>query len=351
VIEFIDSYNEEYEAFNQGHPKGTIFQSYLWHAVKTAWQWRAVVVRKDGKITGEMSVLIRRVPGTKLSLLYSTRGPVCDPHDKETLQELTEGIRKLAKEEHAYLLSIDPDIPFEDEEFKEIMKSLGYNLKPVAIHFENIQPQFVVRLSLTGKTPEEVLANLKGKTRYNIRVAERKGVEVRVCDESALDDFVRLMEVTGERDDFTTRPKEYFAQMMRALGEHVRLYMAYSDGEAIAGTICAQYGNKTWYLYGASSNSHREKMPNYLVQWNMITWAMENGCDVYDFRGISGTDDPNHPLAGLWRFKSGWGAEKTQFVGEFEYIFNPAIYKFMKFALPKAQSLGGLLRKAKKLLH
>ena len=122
--------------------------------------------------------------------------------------------------------------------------------------------------------------------------------------------------------------------MLDALGAHARLYMAYADGAAIAGAIAAQYGNKTWYLYGASANVHRDKMPNYLLQWRMIEWALEAGCDVYDFRGVAAEQPADPALAGLWRFKSGWGAAHVTFVGEYELVVRPAANAVVRRALP-----------------
>ena len=324
MIEYLDGWSAEYEAFVAAHPKGTLFQSRLWSGVKPAWRWRAVLVRRGGELCAAMAVLIRPVPGTPWRLLYAPRGPVCNTHDAAALRELTEGVRVLARQERACALKLDPDVPMEDAEFRAIMERLDYRLAPETGGFERIQPQHVARLDLCGKTKTDLLAGMKQKMRYNIRLAERRGVEVRVCGAEALDDFHALMRVTGARDGFCIRPKAYFARMLDALGAHARLYMAYADGAAIAGAIAAQYGNKTWYLYGASANVHRDKMPNYLLQWRMIEWALEAGCDVYDFRGVAAEQPADPALAGLWRFKSGWGAAHVTFVGEYELVVRPA---------------------------
>lgn len=97
------------------------------------------------------------------------------------------------------------------------------------------------------------------------------------------------------------------------------------------GIIPIMYGDKTWYLYGASSNEHRNLMPNYLLQWYMIKDAIKNKCSMYDFRGVSGVVDENHPQYGLYRFKKGFGAEFTEFIGEIYINFKPTTYKMYKF--------------------
>lgn len=153
-------------------------------------------------------------------------------------------------------------------------------------------------------------------------------------------DFHRIMVETGSRDGFMIRPESYFADMLTNLGDDVRLYMAYTEeGEPIAGTIAVHVGNKVWYLYGASSNAHRNLMPNYLLQWEMIRWAIENKCDIYDFRGISGDLSEDNHLYGLYRFKSGFNAEFTEFVGEYRYVFHPLAFKFIEHAIPMAKKV------------
>ena len=169
-------------------------------------------------------------------------------------------------------------------------------------------------------TEDELMASFHQKWRYNIRLAVKKGVEVRVCGKEMVPDFARIMLTTGVRDGFVTRPPEYFANMLDNLGEHARLYMAFHEGQPIAGTLAIHYGDKVWYLYGASSNEHRNLMPNYLLQWSMIQWAVETGCSVYDFRGVSGDISEDNPLYGLYKFKKGFGGDFTEFVGEYDLV-------------------------------
>ena len=336
-MEFLDLNNSvavsEYEDFIKSSEKGNFAQSVLWAKLKSEWKFEAVIVRgDDGAIKGTMGVLVRRVPVFRATMLYSPRGPVCDVHDGDTIMRLAEGVRALAKKHNAYILKIDPDVKSDDKEFVSLCEKAGFVLPKQSLNFEGIQPRYVFRLYLEGRNEEELLASFHQKTRYNIRVAIKKGVTVKIEDKSKIPDFHRIMLETGIRDDFVIRPAAYFERMLDCLGDHARLYMAYLDGEPIAGTIAIQYGDKVWYLYGASSNSHRNYMPNYLLQYEMIKWAVDVGARVYDFRGVSGDLSEDNPLYGLYRFKKGYNGEFTEFVGEMQMVFKPFTNKFLKFA-------------------
>ena len=318
----------EYEAFVQSHPKGNFVQSYLWGKQKPMWQWDAIAVRgEDGAIRGSLAVMTRKVPGIGRTLMYGCRGPVCDLDDRETFSQLLDGARALAKKYKSYVIKIDPDVPSSNTAFSSMLQSFGFRAKEGGKNFEAIQPRYVFRLNVEGKTEEELLANFHQKWRYNIRLAERKGVTVRVCGKEMVPAFSDLMLTTGVRDGFVTRKPEYFAAMLDNLGEHARLYMAFDPNDTpIAGTLAIHYGDKVWYLYGASSNEHRNLMPNYLLQWRMMQWAVETNCRIYDFRGVSGDVSEDNPLYGLFRFKQGFGGDFTEFVGEMDLVLSPVIY-------------------------
>lgn len=318
----------EYEAFVQSHPKGNFAQSYLWGKQKPMWQWDAIAVRgEDGAIRGSLAVMTRKVPGIGRTLMYGCRGPVCDLDDRETFSQLLDGAKVLAKKYKSYVIKIDPDVPSSNTAFSSMLQSFGFRAKEGGKNFEAIQPRYVFRLNVEGKTEEELLANFHQKWRYNIRLAERKGVTVRICGKEMVPAFSDLMLTTGVRDGFVTRKPEYFAAMLDNLGEHARLYMAFDPNDTpIAGTLAIHYGDKVWYLYGASSNEHRNLMPNYLLQWRMIQWAVETNCRIYDFRGVSGDVSEDNPLYGLFRFKQGFSGDFTEFVGEMDLVLSPVIY-------------------------
>ncbi|MEN6314893.1 MAG: peptidoglycan bridge formation glycyltransferase FemA/FemB family protein [Clostridiaceae bacterium] len=318
----------KYEAFLKSNPKGHFMQSPQWARVKSFWKNEIVTVKdENGGIKGSMSILIRKVPVLPYTMMYSPRGPVCDPHDGETLGRLLEQCRQLAKKYKSYVLKMDPDIEIEDTQFEEIVKGLGFKVSRGLKNYEGIQPRFVFRLDLRGKTQEQVMQDFHQKVRYNIRLAERKGVTVKVGTRDDVAEFHRMIVETGVRDNFVVRGREYYEKVFDCLApDHLRVFMAYFDGKPIAGTIGILYGNKCWYLYGASRNEHRNLMPNYLLQWNMIQWAMEEGCDIYDFRGVPGNTDESNPMHGLYKFKVGFKGKFTEFIGMLDYVFNPFVY-------------------------
>jgi peptidoglycan pentaglycine glycine transferase (the first glycine) len=317
-----------YEAFNQSHPKGHFMQSIGWSKLKSDWISEIIAIGDDnGNITGAMKLLIRKLPGLGYSLMYSPRGPVCDLHNPEILSLLFEGAKKAAKKYKAYTLRLDTDSENDDTEYLSIMKKLGFRSQNNSKNFEGIQPRFVFRLDIKGKNEEEMLQFFHQKTRYNIRLAEKKGVTVSIGGLDDVERFHEIMLETGIRDNFVIRPAAYFKKMLQCMGpKNSRLYLAHYDGKIVAGTLAVLYGNKCWYLYGASSNSYRNVMPNYLLQWEMIKWALAEGCEVYDFRGVSGDMNESNPLYGLYKFKKGFNGKLTEFVGELDYVYNPAIY-------------------------
>ena len=341
---------KEYKEFLERHERCNFQQSPEWAKVKSNWKNEVVLAEdKNGKIIGAVSVLIRKIPIFG-NIMYSSRGPTCDIHDVAVMKQLTDGIKELSKKYNAIVYKAEPDILSSDEEYRKIVTNLGYRIKDNAKNFrEEIQPRYVFRLDIKGKTEDEIFAEFHSKTRYNVRLATRKGVVVKEGTREDLKEFHKIMVETGARDGFIIRPLSYFEKMYDEMApEHMKLLMAYHDGKPISGVIPIFYGNKTWYLYGASSNEHRNLMPNYLLQWEMIKMAIARKDDVYDFRGVSGVVDENHPQYGLYRFKKGFGATFTEFVGEIYIPFKPFTYSLYKFSEKTFRNLRGLKTKFKK---
>ncbi len=331
-----------YETFCQNHPRGGFTQSADWFKVKNNWQGEIVAVKdENGQIAAGCAVLIKKLPVIGASLLYAPRGPVCDLNNKELLKELKSGIDLLAKRRHAYQLKWDPEVAADDDSFLKTMKEMGFSLFAGPEGFETIQARFNYHLFFNGRNEEELFKNLTQKTRYNIRLAMKHGVKVMPVGEEYLDEFVRLMQLTGERDGFRVRSKEYFARMLQSLGPHARLYMGFYNNRAVCGAIAVNYAKKTCYVYGASDNLYRNVMPNYLMQWEMIRWALETGCYLYDFQGVSGNLDENSPMYGLYRFKKGFNGQLDEYAGEFNYTYRPSVAKAVEGALALRQKAKG----------
>lgn len=328
-----DESKRRYTDYLSAHERCNFQQSVEWARVKSNWKNEIILAEdRDGRIIGSLSVLIRSIPLFG-NLMYCARGPVCDTHDISALRQITAGAAELAEKYHAMALRMEPDIPSGDAAFRSIAADLGYRIRENGGSHDVIQPRHVFRLTLTGKSEAEIMAGFHRTWRYNIRLAERRGVEVRECGRSELKEFHRLMAETGIRDRFIFRPLSYFERIFDELGpEHVALFMAYYNGKPIAGAIPIFYGNKTWYAFGASSNAHRNLKATYLLQWEMIKLAIARGDDIYDFRGVLEVTDENDPNSGLYQFKRGFGGELVEFIGETYMPYRPAAYAVYRSA-------------------
>jgi len=324
-----------FNAFISNHPKGHAMQLWEWGEIKgrTGWKpWR-VVLESNGEIFAAATILERKLPLIGAPILYCPRGPVVDMDDQEKLGAVLQAIRELAGKTKAILLKLDPDIPVANQALQSFLLKAGFKSLDKGKNFEGVQPKFVFRLDIS---PDEqtLLANMHQKTRYNIRLAEKKGVVIRIGTRDDLPEFYRVLKETTERDNFLVRAYSYFEDLYDTLvsAGFGQLFIGEYEGKVIAGTFAFITGNKTWYIYGASSNSHRNVMPNYLIQWEMIRWAKAKGCTLYDFRGVSGDLDEKNPLYGLYKFKKGFNGEFTEFIGEWDYVYRPLMYILWKTA-------------------
>ncbi len=335
---------DPYTRFVRGHAASHFLQDPSWASVKPGWRWQAVAVYDDSsQMQGAMSVLLRRLP-LGFSIAYAPRGPVCDRGNAEVISALMDGLKALAQKDRCVLTYLDPDEPEGNAAFSALMERLGFRQRH-SDGFGGVQPQSVFRIDLRGKDSEMLLSSFAQKTRYNIRLAQRRGVEVSrfsgssSIPEAALDAFADLMKTTGARDGFLVRGRDYFHGLLSALGESAVLYLAQVDGQILGGTIAIFYGGKAWYLYGASSNEGRGAMPNYLLQWKMISDALEKECVFYDFRGVPGTGEPTDPLYGLYRFKKGFSGNHTRFTGLFICYHRRLLGRFFDFAQNRFRDL------------
>ncbi|HHX50534.1 MAG TPA: peptidoglycan bridge formation glycyltransferase FemA/FemB family protein [Clostridia bacterium] len=324
--------------FLAGHPQGHVLQSFEWGEVKslTNWQPLRLMVEEGGRPVAALSILKRPIPGIGKAIFYAPRGPVADLFNHQLLDFLWQKVRELGREHGAILFKMDPDVPYQDEGLRLYLTKAGFQPARTAEGFDGTQPRFVFRLDITPPE-EELLANMHHKTRYNIRLASRRGVTVRITkNKDDLKIFYSILQETAERDEFLIRSYEYFSTIWDQLVENglAEFFLAEYEGEVIAGTLALVMGKKAWYSYGASSNRHRQVMPNYLLQWEMIRWAKNLGCTLYDFRGVPGQLTEDNPLYGLYRFKKGFNGEYVEFVGEYDLILSPFYYRLWQVAEP-----------------
>ena len=341
----------ELNEFLTKNKKAHFLQSPEWANVKESWRKEFIIVRDNSNnITGTMSLLLRKVPLFNRYIMYAPRGFVGNIEDKETLEKLTQEVRKIAKKYKAFIFRLDPDVDNNNEKFKNMMKELGYKTKENIKSINDvIQPKYVFRLNLEGKTQEELLSSFHEKTRYNIRLATRKGVTIREGNREDLQIFYDIMKKTGARDKFFIRDISYFQKIYDAMyPKYTKLLIAEYNNIPIAATLPILYGNKVWYLYGGSSNEHRNLMPNYLIQWEMIKWAVENNCDIYDFRGVSGFKDPSSQEYGIYRFKKGFNGDFIEFIDELYIVFNPIMNMLWNFSIKCFQQISSIKNSLKK---
>jgi len=324
----------EWDEFVASHPAGHILQTSPWARLKSEFGWSStrMVVRQDDKIVGGAQILFRRLPvGT---IAYVPKGPVIDLYDAASLGSLLDEVHRACRERGAIALKIEPDVAVDSARSGsrgEYWARLGFRPSEHAI-----QPRRTIVIDI--RPPEsEILARIKSKTRYNIRLAARRGVHVYEGTADDLPTFTRLMAITGERDEFGIRSPAYYerAYALFAPTGMAQLFVAEYREEPIAAIMVFACGAKAWYLYGASSNAHRERMPNYALQWAAIRWARVRGCTTYDLYGV-----PDHDLGileanfatrsdGLWgvyRFKRGFGGQLVRTVGALDFVYRPALY-------------------------
>lgn len=327
MYEFLNSTNaNDFERFVLSQ-NGSFTQSLAWANVKANWDSEGVLSRDEkGSVRGACLVLIKKVPLIRSALLYAPRGPVYS--DEWALSELMEGIGALADKKRAFAFICDPPV-IDDSQ----LRSAGFSRK-ITGEERTIQCRSNYILDLEGKTLSEIRSEFKPEYRNRIGKAQRRGVW---CEEfhaenapGALDDFYALMVQTGRRDGFPIRPREYFARLLSALGEHARLYMCYTElgGKTpLSGAVAVEYGGNFGYVYGASSDDWRNLYPSYLMQWTMICKAFELGCRVYDFGGVPFYNDETRREYGMYRFKKGFGGEVVEYAGQFVKVYRPALYR------------------------
>ena len=436
MYKFVEINSSEIDKFNESDRKGHIFQTSYWAELKKDWKKKFIAgYDNDNNMVITATILLRKAPYINKYMGYIPRSFTCDYNNKKLLIEFTEYLREFAKKNNISFITIDPDIHLKENEealsegteIKNFLKSLGYK-NTDSKNFEAIQPNFVFRLPLPTEgnkmdIKKAVFKKFSSKTRYNIKVAEERGLSVEVYDketlnEDVLDRFHEIMVTTGKRDNFLVRHREYFKDMIDYLYPHCRLYMVkysyendfnrlseklnkqeeaktkainkieelkvkleaetdedkksriekklndqdkrlkeaerqiegfkkkISDIEPfkcqeiyLSGSIYLYYGNKAWYLYGASENILRDTMPNFAMQWSMICDSIDLGCDVYDFRGVSGDLNPENPLYGLYKFKKGFNGNFVEFIGEFDIVVDNGIYTLYKKAFPQFKKI------------
>ena len=335
---------QRYNDFVAACEYGNFLQSWQWGELKsrTGWHPYRIAIEEGGRINAAVQILKRPVPGLGRCLFYSPRGPLYDLSQPRLFKLLIEQVNALATEHGAMAYKIDPAVPGDNSEHVRMLRDRGFSPAPTGDEaFGGIQPRYVMQVDVTPPE-DEILARFKSKWRYNVRLAERKGITISSdCAREEVAVFYRLLFETAKRDGFKVRAESYFYDIYDLLisAGLGALFIARLGDEPIAGAITLTVGKRAWYVYGASSNQHRNKMPNHLIQWEMMRWAKARGCEVYDMRGVVRQEDKDSPLHGLNRFKEGFAARYVEYIGEWDLIYSPTWYRLFNLAEPAVRKL------------
>ncbi|MCU0523055.1 MAG: peptidoglycan bridge formation glycyltransferase FemA/FemB family protein [Anaerolineae bacterium] len=322
----------EVEAWNRfvaAHGRGNLLQTSQWGSLKQnfGWDWELVTLDNgDSPIAGAI-VLYRKLPLGLGTIAYVPRGPVVDWDNVAQTKALLATLHRAARRRQAWACWIEPEV-LDGGSVASLLKGVGYSL---ANH--TIQPRSTIVVDLSP-SEDEILAAMKSKTRYNIRLAERKSVTVREGTIADVEVFYTLMQETGERDAFGIHSLDYYRRAMELYSPvgQVALFLAELDSEPLAGLMVFAVGTRSWYICGASSDQHRNLMPAYAVQWAAMRWAKARGCITYDLWGIPDADEEtleeqfaerSDGLWGVYRFKRGFGGQVVRYAGLWERSLNP----------------------------
>jgi len=366
----VESSLAEWKEFLAAHPEAHLLQTGEWGELKSAFGWEAVRV-----ISGECcaQILFRRLP-LGFTLGYMPKGPIISHQSSVISDQFWAEVDENCRARRAIFLKIEPD------EWDDSPLLLGER-PGVRSSPHNIQPPRTIIVDLNG-SEEEILARMRQKTRYNIRLAEKKGVTVRAWDDVAA--FHRMVLATGERDVFGVHSLEYYrrayelfhkarkSQILRTGGSYApesqawepalleicdsrkegmcELFVAEYEGRPLAALMVFARGKRAWYFYGASNDEARNLMPTYLLQWDAMRWAKARGCEEYDLWGVPDENEATleanfetrrDGLWGVYRFKRGFGGELRRAAGALDRVYNLPYYRLYLWRMSRGEGEQG----------
>ena len=286
------------------------------------------VIDEDGNLCAAMLVLAMRLPKVNNSYFYAPRGPIMLDLSSPAFSLLLHFVDSLARKHNAFMLKIDPVVHEHDVTALQAFERYGFAATDSFIHERG---EWVLDIYPDEK---QQLANMKEKWRYNIRLAQRKGVKIRRGHgPEDIQLFHTLLQETSERDQFFIHAVDHFEYILSLFerDDNAALFLAEYEGKAIAGIIVMRCGDWCWYRYGASSSQARHVMPNHLLQWTGLQWGREHGCTHYNFMGIPAvlteTEGPKDPNWGVYTFKRGFGGQAHCAMRSQEKPYNLTVYR------------------------
>lgn len=335
----------EWNSIIMALPHAHLLQSWEWGEFKSRYGWSARRLTWGDRRAAQ--VLIRSAVRDGLKVMYIPKGPLLDWADDDLRAHVLDDLEALARRERAIFIKIDPDIPASsphpwllspprreargEGQAEQSLYQRGWRFSPDQIQFRN-----TVTLDLS-RSEDEILAAMKQKTRYNIRLAEKKGVRIRVGSRADLDVLYRMYAETSVRDSFVIRSAEYYHDAWGSFLDAglAQPFIAEVEGEPVSGLIVFKFARTAWYVYGMSRDAHREKMPNHLLQWEAMRWAKAQGCAIYDFWGAPDEFVESDPMWGVWKFKEGFGGQVVRHIGAWDYAPSPLLYRLYSVVLPR----------------
>ncbi|MFN3491400.1 MAG: lipid II:glycine glycyltransferase FemX [Anaerolineales bacterium] len=316
----------EWNHFLANHPNTHLLQMGEWGELKKDFGWKPVRII-SGNIGAQ--ILFRKLP-LGLTIGYMPKLAVSSQQSTVSV-DFWDEVDLVCKKQNAIFLKLEPDAWIEE---------FNLQLSTFKPSTHNIQPPNTIIITIK-ENEEQILARMKPKCRYNIRLAEKKGVTVRAWDD--IEAFHRMMLITGGRDNFGVHTKEYYQRAYALFHPKgiCELLVAEYEGKPLASLMVFANGKRAWYVYGASNNEERNRMPTYLLQWEAIRWAKSKGCEEYDLWGVPDEDEEtleanfetrNDGLWGVYRFKRGFGGELKRAAQALDKVYNPLLYwMYLKF--------------------
>jgi lipid II:glycine glycyltransferase (peptidoglycan interpeptide bridge formation enzyme) len=311
----------DWNHFLESHPNAHLLQMGEWGELKKDFGWEPVRIIQD-EVGAQ--ILFRRLP-LGLTIGYMPKPAFSGGH-LVVSEQFWKEVDSVCKQNRAIFLKIERDIWV--DEFQPS------NLPAFKLSNHNIQPPHTIVISIKDNE-ETILSRMKPKCRYNIRLAEKKGITVRVWDD--IPAFHEMMIVTGGRDNFGVHSKEYYQcayELFHPKGACELLVAEYED-KPLASLMVFANGKRAWYVYGASNDHERNRMPTYLLQWQAIRWAKMQGCEEYDLWGVPDENEEtleanfesrHDGLWGVYRFKRGFGGQLKRSAQALDRVYNPLLY-------------------------
>jgi lipid II:glycine glycyltransferase (peptidoglycan interpeptide bridge formation enzyme) len=296
-------------------PRPHLLQSWGWGELQAGAGWAV-----ERSVVAGLPLTVLRggagVPGLP-PRLYVPKGPACDPSDEAAWAAVLEELSDAARRAGAVSVTVEPNAWYDER--GALQHTLGSAWHPAAA----VQPEHTAVVDLRGGE-EAVLARMKPKGRYNIRLAAKRGVTVETPSDpdQGATELARLCAATAQRQGINLPGPGYFRRALDCLPT-ARVHLAMVDGEAVSGVLVAHFAGEMIYLYGGSEPRHRERQPSSALHFHVIREALAAGCERYDLWGLPPSDDPGHPWHGLRQFKLALGGDERGTAGAFECVRRP----------------------------